>query len=182
MKINRLFTLLLFCAVYSAHAVDDVTKKKYPYTILTKDYGILDAKDLNDHLKPEPFSPKKLTGHIYWQCFPREDVTTNLQDTGYSTHNLNDNDGDLTITVYNKPDIIHKYVMRRNWDIAGTEKRFNHLLKIMKNEKFVCLSGEFRFLEEKIIHGQKQSIYFWTSEKIKTKKGCNSYFEPVNCS
>jgi len=183
MKEKIIFILMsLFFIPYSAYAIDDAIQKKYPFAKLTNDYGILNENDLNDRLKPEPFSTKELTGHIYWQCFPREDVSTTIEDIGHSTHDLDDNDADLNITAYSKPGVIHKYVMRHNWATPGTEKRFNQLIKIMKGEKYVCLSGEFRFLEERIISGQKQLVYYWTSEKIKTKKGCNSYFEPVNCS
>lgn len=47
----------------------------------------------------------------------------------------------------------------------------------MKNEKYVCLEGGFLNHRDRVINGKKQEIYSWEFEKIKTKKGCDSYFE-----
>ncbi|HVE44764.1 MAG TPA: hypothetical protein VNC84_06490 [Gammaproteobacteria bacterium] len=183
MRNSFLFAFIwLFCFLCNSYAVGNVLKEKYSYAVLTAGgNGILNARDLNDGLKPAPFSTKEPTGHIYWQCFLREDVHIAIEDIGYSTYDLADNDADLTITAYSKSGILHKYVMRRNWATSGTEKRFNQILKVMSGEKYVCLSGEFGFIEEEVIHGRKQLTYFWTSERIKTKKGCSSYFKSVDC-
>jgi len=179
MKKKIIFMLILLCWVpYNIYAIDDSLKKKYPYSVLTNDYGILNEKDLNDDFKPPiPFSPKNISGYIYWQCYPRDNVTITLKDIGYSSQNISDNDGELTITVYRKSGILHKYSMRRNWPVMGVEKKFNRWMKLMKNEKYVCLAGSSAIREDKIMHGQKQQVYFWTFEKIKTKKGCDSYFD-----
>lgn len=180
MKKQIIFALiLLFWIPYSTYAINSSINKKYPYSILTKDYGILREKDLNDGLKQEPFSPENISGHIYWQCSPRDQIAITLEDIGYSSNNLPDNDGALIITIYSKPHIVHKYAMRRNWPITGVEKKFNQWLKLMKNEKYVCLAGSFAARKDKVIDGQKQQIYFWTFERIKTKKGYDSYFQII---
>jgi len=187
-----LMFMIIFLISYSAYAIDNAAKKKYPYSILTKDYGILNERDLNDDLEPEPFSlekpPNDISGHVYWQCFPRDRVSTTLEDAGssgyssFSPEKGDDNDGYLTITVYSKPGILHKYEMRRHWPLTGTKQRFDRFIKIMRGEKYVCLAGSFFLRETRTRHEQKQQVYFWTFEKLKTKKGCDSYFEPVNCS
>jgi len=181
MKQKIIFILILLSWIpCSTYAVTDITKKKYPYTILTNDYGILNERDLYDGLKSEPFSlespPKDAYAHIYWQCLSREDVSTTLEDIGYSSYPSDDNDGMLIITAYVKPGISHKYATRRNWPIMGVEERFNRWLKLMKGEKYVCLAGRFGFREEKVTLGKKQQVYVWVFERMKTKKGCDSYF------
>jgi len=51
----------------------------------------------------------------------------------------------------------------------------------MKHQKFVCLAGTYSYREEVIREKKKYITYIWRFEKIKTKKGCDSYFEDKNC-
>lgn len=183
MKQKIIFILLLLLIFpYQAGAILPSVKQKYPYVLLTDDHGILNEKDLKFcgmDIKPRPFSPKDSLAHVYWQCFPREDVSMSLEDFGHpaSGMNENENDGYVTITVFNIVDnVIHTYGMRRAFAVDGYEKRFHLWQKLMKKQKYVCLAGSFVDRDEKIVDGKKQYSYGWIFEKIKTKKGHDSYF------
>ncbi len=73
--------------------------------------------------------------------------------------------------------IKHNYEMRASWTITGYQKRFNKWLKLMEGEKYVCLAGHFVDLEKKVRNGKTWITYGWIFEKLKTKKGCDSYFD-----
>jgi hypothetical protein len=182
---QRIICILIFLFAVLPYRIDAggaTLGQKYPYSILTNDYGILNEMDLNTHkdgTNPPPFLPKEGFGYIYWQCFPRDYLSINLEDLGYSSEDIgwNENYGDLKITVSNKTGTSHEYVMRRSWTVSGYEKRFDLWIKLMKGEKYVCLAGRFINRKDKVEHGKKHHIYSWVFEKLKTKKGCDSYFD-----
>ena len=53
---------------------------------------------------------------------------------------------------------------------------FKKWQKLMKNEKYVCLAGSMGRTEKKTKHNKLHIKYLWIFEKIKTLKGCDSYF------
>ena len=184
---RKWYTLILVSALilgicHKANGINASIKKKYPNVLLTDDYGILNENDLASHtweVKPYQFSAvvEDRPDYNYWQCFPREWVTITLEDKGYSTEDigLESNCSDITITAWSDG-ITHVYFMRRYMSIDSAEKIFNHWQKLMKKEKYVCLSGRFSFEQEVAYGKDKHKEYNWIFEKIKTKKGCDSYF------
>jgi hypothetical protein len=173
MKSKIIFMLVTVIFIsYKANALSIALQKKYPYSVLTDDYGILNQVDLNsvlDGVYPPTSFPKKGHGYIYWQCFPRQQVKISIEDTGYTSMNHDENDAEITITAYSKGNTVHKYGMRRNWPVMGEEDRFNQYVKVMQAEKYVCIAGNFIETEGKTV--------YWIFEKVKTKKGCEAYFE-----
>ncbi|MHB1946748.1 MAG: hypothetical protein ACYCQI_01365 [Gammaproteobacteria bacterium] len=176
--------LIIWLALASnAYSISLATKQKYPYPLLTDDYGVLTDNDVAAYawgLKPRPFTPDEISGgYTYWQCFPREYISITLEDTGYSSEDIGweDNYGDLRIHVQINPQISHEYEMRSRWPVRDFERRFTTWRKMMKNEKYICLAGGFSDRKRKLENGKTQEIYSWTFEKIKTKKGCDSYFD-----
>lgn len=165
---------------YEANALNAALQKKYPYSVLTDDYGILNQVDLNsvlDGVYPPTSFPQKYSAYIYWQCFPREHVKIAIEDIGYSSMNHDENDAEITITAFSKDHTAHKYGMRRDWPVFSQEDRFNQYEKIMQAEKFVCIAGSFNESEEKTVNGRSYKTNYWVFEKMKTKKGCEAYFE-----
>lgn len=177
MNRKLIFTLILsYFLPYDANAINATVKQKYPYTVLTNDYGILNEEDLDsyhDGVKPPPFFPKKGYGYIYWQCFPRDKISIILKDMGYSSEDIGwtENYSDLIITVSNIKGLDHEYSMRKVLPTSGYEERFNLWLKLMKNEKYVCLAGSL------IDHDNDKKLSSWVFERMKTPKGHDSYFE-----
>ena len=172
--------MLLFVLSYKANAININIKQKYPYSVLTEDYGILNEADLDtDGIKPPSFLPKEGFGYVYWQCFSRDGILIDLKDMGYSSEDIGqkENYSDLKITVSNKPGVYHEYTMRRVLPTTAYEARFKSWIKLMKGEKYVCLAGNFVNRADRIQNGKKQQIYSWIFEKMKTTTGCDSYFE-----
>lgn len=161
------------------NALSSDLKKKYPYTVLTDDYNTLSAVDLNSHLDgvfPPTEFPSGKHFFLYWQCFPRENIRISLRDIGYSSHNLDENDSELTIEAYTES-ATHQYGMRRDWPVSSNAENFNRYQKIMRGQKYICLEGTYFLSKDTVTDGKKRRIYYWTFEKMKTKKGCESYFE-----
>lgn len=177
MKQQIIFMMILLFFSCSADAISNVIKKKYPHSILTNDYGILNEMDLKDE-KSAPFSPGESTGYVYWQCFPRDYLRIQLEDLGYTSEDIGgkENYSGLKITASNNSGISHEYVMRRRWPLSTYEKRFNLWIKLMKGEKYVCIAGRFFTCKDKVMSGRNWQVCEWVFEKIKTKKGCDSYF------
>ena len=171
-------TLALCLFPLIANALSVNLKQKYPYTVLTDDYGILTKTDLNsllDGVFPPTEFPSGKHLFLYWQCFPRNNIRISLSDIGYSSYNLDENDAELTIEASTASGT-HQYGQRRNSDVSSSVTVFNQYQKLVQGQKYVCLEGTYFFYKDKVIDGKKRRIYYWTFEKIKTKKGCASYF------
>jgi hypothetical protein len=162
--------------------IDKNIKNKYPTVLLTEDYGILSENDLASYtwgIKHARFSIEQRAHYQYWQCFPRDQVSLSLKDKGHSSEDIEgqENLGDLQIEVSLDDHVSHQYFMRKLSAISNYEEVFHRWQKLMKNQSYVCLGGRFGGYEEKTEKGQRQKIYSWTFERIKTKKGCDSYFQ-----
>lgn len=185
---KRFIFVVLFFLIdisLSASAITVDARKKYPYPLLTDDYGILNGSDLAAYtwgMKPRPFSDKEMSGgYNYWQCFPRDDVSITLEDTGYSSKYVGrDTLSELKIEVWIKPGVIHRYEMRATLPFHTYEKEFHTWHKLMRGEKYVCLAGSFDDKKQKIENGKTILVYSWTFDKIKTKKGCDGYWNNCN--
>jgi hypothetical protein len=185
MKFTIFFiTFLCLLACGEVDAISSSAQKKYPYVLLGADYGILDENDLGDFSwgeTPKPFNPAHF-GRNYWQCFPRESIQFMLKDAGFSVEEVGwrDNVADLEIQVWISPTLIHEYSMRARWAVTDFEKRFNKWRRIVRGEKYVCLAGDYVNREYRVENGIKREVYNWIFEKIKTKKGCDSYLHVCN--
>lgn len=184
------FILALLIFPFTAQALNADLKQKYPYSVLTNDYGLLNEIDLDselDGIKHPPLFSERAKGYIYWQCFPRDSVTVSLEDLGYSPEDdpesdvkyNGENNARLTITAKSKGGIFHQYVMWSSFPHSLTQDRYNSYLKLMHEEKHVCIAGSYLEKEATIIKGEieetRQKIYYWGFEKLKTTKGCEAY-------
>ncbi|HVE44861.1 MAG TPA: hypothetical protein VNC84_06985 [Gammaproteobacteria bacterium] len=182
--IARMFIfLLLFSSQIGAVSVNTSTpSKKYPYSLLTPDYGILSENDLAAYaygIKQHPFNERNgIDGHNYWQCFPRDRISVTLEDQGFSTEDVGWKDtlSELIIEARTDSGVIHRYELRALGMFHLYEKELHQWHKLMKGEKYVCLSGNFVAVTPRTINGRTISEYGWIFDKIKTKKGCSSYW------
>jgi hypothetical protein len=184
MKNTTVLSLMLcFGIVLEVSAISKDIKQKYPYPLLTDDYGILNENDIAAYtwgLEPRPFTIQGFSGvYNYWQCFPREYIEVTLTDTGATASEFGkDTIADLLIRVRIKPDLIHQYSMRARSGAKDFKKRFNTWQRIMENQEYICLAGSFLFLDHEVENGKKREIYHWFFEKIKSKNkriNCDSY-------
>lgn len=184
LKINQWASLLIvfLCSIScNALGISLAAKQKYPFTLLTNDYSILNEYDLSfylSYLRPAPFFPKKeAMGYIYWQCFPRENISITLEDYGDFVKEFGKEDtvGQLEIKAIVKPGVFHEYIMKNLDFVKDFQKQFNSWRKLMKGEKYVCLAGSFISRSQSTENGINQDVSSWTFERLKTKKGCVAY-------
>src|SRR5271155_4356910 len=169
MKKWLFFGLMLFISMsYTANAVTELAKNKYPYQLLTEDYGILNENDLAIYASgipaaPRPFSEKNINANNYWQCFPRDNISIIFRDTGSSSEDFGwkDTIADLEIKIPIKPGIYHEYGMRRVETFGDYQKIFNRWHHLMKKENYVCLAGSFVNKNQRIENGLHQEVHEW---------------------
>lgn len=184
--LSGIMIIALYAISCNAFGVSLEAKQKYPFPLLTEDYGILNEHDLAlysyiRNINPEPFTGKH-SGLNYWQCFPRENISITLEDMGYSSEDFDwkDTVADLEIRGMVKPGVFHEYGMRRAWPVEDFQKQFNSWRRLMKGEKYVCLAGHFVDYSEPSDYGVKRKVYGWILDRLKTKKGCVAYLNS-NC-
>ncbi|MDP1614812.1 MAG: hypothetical protein Q8L68_03355 [Methylococcales bacterium] len=180
--LKRMIPTLLCCVSMDLFSLNLDAQEIYPKVLLKKDYGILSKDELGAYaryVKPALHAGKIDRNYPYWQCFPREHVTITLIDKGYSSEDIGniDNYGAILITAWSSGGISNEYSMRRPWAVDEEEEIFHRWQKLMKNEKYVCLAGSIGRAEEKITNNKRSITYFWIFERIKTKKGCDAYFQ-----
>ncbi len=79
-----------------------------------------------------------------------------------------------------KPNLIHEYEMRAHWSASSYERRFHKWQRITKGEKYLRLAGNYVDREKVMENGNEKEIHGWIFEKLKIKKGCDSYFDHCN--
>jgi len=174
--------VLFICIICNASLA---ANKERPYALLSDDHGILSNADFKDErIAKEPYdiALKNFDDYIFWQCFPRDAITIGLQELGYSSEDVGwvDNYSCLTFTAINAKGIRHEYQMRRIWPIPVYLEKFNVWLKLMRKEKYICIAGSSPYRDKESNRSGKNKTVSWTFEWLKTKKGCDSYFEN-NC-
>jgi hypothetical protein len=179
--LKRIISILLLNASTALFALNLNVQEKHLKILLTQDYGILSMDDLAVYtrdVRPAIFSGEIGKDYNYWQCFPRKNVTITLRDKGYSSEDIGniENYGDLFINTWSHDGISNEYSMRRPWTIDEDEITFKRWQKLMKNEKYVCLAGSMGRIEKRTKNNKTHIEYSWVFEKIKTLKGCHSYF------
>jgi hypothetical protein len=161
-----------------AQAVSEAVKKKYPNVLITEDYGILTEDDLascpwDKKQKPVPISDEEGRNTNYWQCFPRNQISLTLKDTGDYEDYFGYRDttiAHLKIEV-RTPSGVHQYDMGRGSDLSSYHQLFNRFEKLMKRERHVCLLGDFGKIREQFApNGEKIKTYGWILKNLKTKK------------
>ena len=174
----------LFCTIFlvllispiKIFALSQLDLKKYPYELLTSDYGILNKDNLKRYVNgiiPEAFN-WEITGFDYWQCFPVQNVTVWYDKGTYDPYDkVIRSDPHIRIKIAT---VIHEYEPRRNFSINYAKEKVKAWKNLMKNQKYVCIGGAFAGTHEKIINGKKITEHGWIYENLKTKKGCDSYF------
>lgn len=180
----RCFLVIAF-SFCSACGMSHEARNTFQNALIGEDYDILNERDLvllpNGNPSNIPFSGSRENfGFRYWQCFPREKIALIYEDTGYSPEEMRNTDtmADISIRVTVEPGVFHEYVARRLMPPDEFERRLLLWRRLLKSERFACIEGDFGQRNYKILeNGQKHEVYTWTFEKIKTKKGCDSYFD-----
>lgn len=142
-------------------------KSKYPYGLLSDDYGVLTLNDLAlnaCHIKPEAFVPGALNPYEYWLCFESKSVLAICEDQNFSNE-----DGHVGRVAVNARDaqIVYHFIESRPWPIRDCKNFVKTLKNLMRGTSHACISASYIDKEEK---GKKERIGIF--HRLKTKKGC----------
>lgn len=184
--VESFLILLMMVSVAAATAAprpaSEELRKKYPYAMLTPDYGIITEFDLASDARVyrhQPYDPTANWSASYWQCVPSKNVTTK-----YETWRDSDPLGAVTsiITLCSLETIVkdkegdHLYLGRRAQPVRFCREFVKQWKRLTTSEPIVCFSGEAGGAKTKIVNGHKRVEYWWTWNKFRTKKGCHSYY------
>ena len=175
-----LLGLIMRCSLVSPISHNDLRRQKYPFGLLGNDHEILTEDDLAINTcttVPAPFG-SAMFGH-YWKCFRTKEVSTSCEKMGY--------DSSLRVDLYYGNIIAraekeqHDYGFRQLKPINDCRGDVSDITRIMKNQKYVCFSGQF-FGYEKESDNEDRHHFKWTYDKVKTKMGCVAYFGNAECT
>ncbi len=147
-------------------------KKKYPYSLIGDDFGILTEEDLAANTweaKPEPLR-SEFHSNPFWQCFPVKNATL-VCDEGEYDEDEKSVMAVLAIEVEGKEEN-YSYISRRALHRSNCHYFQKKWKKITQGQRNACISGPWDSDEEE--GGKKTSN--WTFDKFKTKRGCYSFF------
>jgi hypothetical protein len=152
-------------------------KQKYPYGLLTDDYGILSEDDLGIYAwwaKPKLYDENDTAhGYMYWQCFPTSNVKLGCRKIEGDDPKIPYSDAEIKIETETE---IHEYEFRRALELEACHAYLKNWNRLIFGEKVVCFGGKPVDVEQKRTHGKLKKVTGWIYDKLKTKKGCYSYF------
>ncbi len=174
-KLILLFFLFLTGPIFADPTHLQKLNSKSPYALLGDDFGILNEDDLAINAceaSPSLFSLKS-TDYPHWQCF--ETKTARLFCDGHEYDEDEQAFLTLLVIVGEKNHERQEYLTRRAIHYDDCLSYVKDWRRLLKGEKYVCVSGPFISKKEKNYNGQ--ALYSWIFNSFKTKKGCDPYFK-----
>lgn len=151
----------------------------YPNRLITPDFGIVTADDLaydTQMRDAEPYDPNKDLLGRYWQCLPLKEVVpksrTWRDSDSMGLSNVIVTMCDLEIVV-REPTDLQTYGDRRAHRKEYCQEFMRQWRRLTSKEDIVCLNGDDPSTYVDGAHGRHRS---WVWNKVKTRKGCYSYF------
>ncbi len=149
--------------------------REFPYGLLTNDFGILSNQDLKTNTciaEPKPFSVEnRPIPYPYWQCFETKDMKMDCERGKY------DSDAKTVMSMLVVSGLrdgeLHEFISRRPIALKTCRLYQREWRKLMKDEKYGCVSGADGDKEIK----DTKTVWVWIFGRYKTKKGCDSYFD-----
>ncbi len=137
------------------------------YALLTEDFGVLNEQDFI--LKEGEAPPGPIIGNYsafkVWQCFSTENAEYHISCNDYTEPNL----------VVISSDQLHDFYFRRRFeDYEDCLEVITQWKKLITSEDAFCVKGYFSGTET--IPNSEEKKFFWTIDRIKSSKGCWSYF------
>lgn len=152
----------------------DAIRLKYPYGILTEDYGMLSDEDFRINAciaTPAPVSETKISNYPIWQCFETRDFKTTCEGAVFDSDEGSQMTSLVISTTANTSEI-QEFFVPIPMKLQDCEQFFREWDKYTLNEKYVCICGSLPQGNKK--QGGKK-VTSWVFNRFKTKKGCDSY-------
>jgi hypothetical protein len=148
-------------------------KIRYPYSLIGDDHGILSEQDLamsTCYANPTPFSSTEGMGAFYWKCFETKKISTECDSNGEQDPY---EEGLLELTVTDR-DESHDYIARRVLPLHDCQQFVRDIRKRLRGSRYACIMGSSPSMDNRPPELIK---YTWIFEAIRTRKGCESYFQ-----
>jgi hypothetical protein len=174
-KLSLLFILFSTKFVFAESNHLEKIKSRSPYALIGNDFGILNKDDLAINACeaiPSPFE-FKITSYPHWQCF--EAKTARLFCDGHGYDESEKTYLTLLVIAAEKNHERHEYITRRAIHYEDCISYALDWHRLLKGEKYVCVSGPFISKKDKGYKGK--NLYSWIFNSFKTKKGCIPYFK-----
>jgi hypothetical protein len=173
-----LFTALLISISAMANDPADQlqqAKVKYPNSLIGDDYGVLSEQDLaisTCNGTPAPFDPTTPFGGLYWKCFETKRVSVLCDSNGEA----DEHEGVMGFIVLTAEDggDSHDYIARRAWPIHECHQFIRDVRKRLRDTHYACIMGSNPSMN---IRPPARVKIDWIFEAIRTKRGCESYFQ-----
>lgn len=149
-------------------------KSKFPYGLLSDDYGILSVNDLAMNAciaRPKPFNADNhYYPYEYWQCFESKTLSFSCDSSGVP----DEHEGimGLVIVKASSNQVQHEYLERKLWPIKDCKNFLKDAAALLKGTRYACISGSF--IENEVDHSGHQTTS-WVFERLKTEKGCEGH-------
>ena len=151
-------------------------KIRYPYSLIGDDHGILGEQDLAIStcltITTDPFVPHASTGGVYWKCFESNAISVQCDSNGKA----DEHEGVMGLIVLNATEgnEAHDYIARRPWPIHKCRNFIQDVRKRLRGTDYACIMGSVLSWEST---PQQHTKYAWLFEAVRTRRGCESYFQ-----
>lgn len=164
-----IFLFLFFPGAHSFCYSQNLSELKaaFPYGLLTDDFRILSKEDLKINTcvaTAEPFSEDSHS-YPYWQCF--ESQASHLICEGKKYDSSEKSRMTLLIVSAKLNGETHEYLSRRPIPLAECHLFQEEWHRLLKGQKYVCVSGPFISVER----NKNGRAWTWIFDRYKTKKG-----------
>ncbi len=160
--------IIAYGGVASEHLAE--LKSKYPYGLLSDDYGVLKVEDLAlnaCHIKPESFVPGALNPYEYWICFESKKIFVACEDQNFSNEDGRVGRVEVEARAHQ---IVYQFIESRPWAIRACRNFVRRLKNLVQGTSHVCISASYIGKEERNERGQMERIGIFN--RIKTHRGC----------
>jgi hypothetical protein len=138
--------------------------------LITNGYDIVTGEDIDEieeDCAAEPFPPMRGCT-IYWQCLSTKVAKVTCKDTGPDLSPSFPGHHSEFVMTLKKNEETQKFLTRHSGTLFECKQDRKDILIAMKNEKIVCVSGEYDFKEGNTV--------YWTIDRVKSRHGEWSWF------
>jgi hypothetical protein len=139
--------------------------------LLTNGYNIVTGKDIDEleqNCTHVTAFPPKDDCTLYWQCLPTQGAKVSCEDLGPDdSPAVKDHIGELKLVIKNKLES-YQFRLRHNFGMFDCKDVKHSIFSVMKNEKIVCISGEYI--------GKENFTSHWIIDRVKSERGESGWF------
>ncbi len=141
----------------------------------SRHFGVLSEEEIQYEEKITSDRPYRTApGILYWTCFETKNVQFKFNSLGYDSDEKRlMADAEIEVVTNNSN---HKYLFRRGIHSSLVKNFIHEWNRLIHHQSYACISGYAVDEEMKKSEGETISVYYWSWDKLKTKRGCVAYF------